>query len=109
MDYQDKLDDFYSDEVPGYIHGAGKTFIKIMEGEDWMGGPKVKKITLADVVRHYAVDARNLLSGCRSLGPVVGDWRGVSNLAAECLEWFKFVNVDGLRRESRKAGLIPKF
>jgi len=109
VNYQDQLEDFYDYEVPEYVHGAGKTFIKIMEGADWMGGPTVKKITLADVIKHYAGDARNLTSGCRSLGPIVGDWRGVSNLAKECLEWFKFVNLDGLRSEARKVGMTPKF
>jgi len=109
MRYQEKLEEFYCYEVPAYVHGAGKTFIKIMEGAEWMGGPAVKKITLTDVVNHYASDARNLTSGCRSLGPVVGDWRGVSNLAKECLDWFKFVNMDGLRRASCRAGMPPRF
>jgi hypothetical protein len=104
----EQLADFYGDNIPGYILDAGKTFITILEGADWMGGPTVKKITLADVVKHYTADARNLTSGCRSLGPVVCDWRGVSNLAQECLLWFKFINLDTLRRETRRAGLIPK-
>jgi len=107
--YQEELEEFYCHHVPEYVHGAGKTFIKIMEGTDWMGGPTIRKITLNDVVNHYARDARNMTSGCRSLGPIVGDWRGVSNLANECLEWFKFVNVDELRRKSRRAGMIPRF
>lgn len=46
------------------------------------------------------------MSGCRTLAGIVGDWRPVDRV---CLEHFKQVNVKALRREARKAGLIPKF
>ena len=33
----------------------------------------------------------------------------VKEMAKECLEIFKLVNLEGMRRESRKLGLVPKF
>ena len=57
----------------------------------------------------YAHDAKDTYSGCRTLAGITGDWRPIDQLARECLEWFKFINPDGLRREGLKVGLKPKF
>lgn len=105
----DELFEFYGGEVPEYVKGAGKTFIVLVFGNEWNGDIKPRKITISDVVEYYRSQANNIVSGCRSLAGFVSDWRYVDAIAKECLEWFKFVNVEELRRESRKAGLVPKF
>jgi len=67
------------------------------------------KITLADVAEFYAEQAHNLSSGIRSLAGLYGDWRTISDLADLALDWFRQVNVEGMRRAAKKVGLIPKF
>ena len=102
-----KLLDFFYGDVPEYIMDAGKTFIKI-KVSDWSGN-KVLKITIDDIVRYYKEEARNIVSGCRTLAGHVGDWRPIDEMANMCLEYFKFINIGMLRRKSRKAGLEPRF
>ena len=101
------LEEFYGFEVPGYVKKAGKSYIDIVV-DNFLGTEKLH-ITIQDVVRYYATQANNIVSGCRSLSGHTGDWRQIDNLAKECLEYFKYVNVETLRREGRKAGLEPKF
>jgi len=104
----EKLEQFYKGEIHNYVRGATKNSIVIHGGSDWEGF-KDSTITIDDVIQYYSHDARNLLSGCRSLGSITGDWRPIDALAHECLEWFKVVNVEVLRRKSEKAGMTPKF
>ena len=66
-------------------------------------------ITLADVAEYYATQARNLTSGCRTLAGLTGDWRQIDGLASMALEWFKQVNIQGMRRAARSRGLEPRF
>jgi len=66
-------------------------------------------VPIGDVAEYYAYEAGNLLSGCRKLGSITGDWRNIDALAKECLEIFKCVNLEGMRRASRRLGLVPKF
>jgi hypothetical protein len=66
-------------------------------------------ITPADVADYYAHEARNLTSGCRTLAGLTGDWRQIDHLAALALEWFKRVNIVGMRRAARRLGLEPRF
>ena len=66
-------------------------------------------ITIKDVVEYYTTQAGNFLSGCRQLGSIIGDWRPIDYLAKECLEIFKYLNKEKLRRVSREWGLIPNF
>lgn len=106
---REQMERFYDDGMPNYVVDAGKSFITIKTGADWMGGPKDHKITITDVVEYFCSQAPNLLSGCRTIGTLTGDWRPIDHLAHECLEWFKRVNIEVLRRESKKAGLTPKF
>ena len=102
------LDEFYGNEIPEYILDAGKTFLKIRTDEV---DPILQEaeITIRDVVIYYARDAKDINSGCRTLARITGDWRPIDQLAQEFLEWFKFINPDGLRREGLKLGLKPKF
>ena len=86
----------------------GKTFVDIRLAEDWQFPERVKRIRIKDVAAYFRYQARSM-SGCRTLAGHTGDWRPIDNLAQEILSYFKAVNIDELRRESRRAGLIPKF
>ena len=108
VDFWELADEFYG-EIPEYVVKPGRSFITIMTGNEWENNPKPLKVTIADVVRYFADEAGNMMSGIRTLAGFSSDWRGIDQLAQECLNWFQFVNIDHLRRLSRKAGLIPKF
>lgn len=106
-DITEKLEKSYREEIPEYVLDAGKSFIKIRTA-DGVHGKQDVKITVKDVICYYAYDAGDIYSGCRTLAGITGDWRPIDTLARECFEWFKFVNVAGLRREERKMGLEKK-
>lgn len=108
QDIAEKLGSFYRNNVPGYIRNAGRTFLKIHAGADFTNYQDIK-ITIGDVAGYYAHEASNITSGCRTIGDLTGDWRQIDSLAKECLEWFKYINVEGIRKETRKHGLEPKF
>ena len=94
---------FYNGEVPTYVKGAGKTYITIRVSA-W-DGTRTLKITLKDVINYYATQARNIVSGIRTLAGYSGDWRPIDNLAQEALQWFKYINRPTLARESEKRGM----
>jgi len=104
----EKLNSFYGDDIPGYILDAGKTFITLHTGDECFGNRDVR-ITMDDVADYYLNQATNITSGCRTLAEVIGDWRFVDMMAGECLEWFKAINIAGMRRAARRRGLMPKF
>ena len=108
QDIAEKLVSFYRDDVPGYILHTGRTFLKIHAGADFTDYQDIK-ITMGDVARYYAHEACNITSGCRTIGGLTGDWRQIDSLVKECLEWFKYINIEGMRKEARKHGLEPKF
>jgi hypothetical protein len=100
-----KLDGMYYDGVPEYIRDATRDKIVIVcDGAE-------HTITLDDVCHHYAYDACNITSGFRRLGDIVGDWRPVSNIAQECLNIFKVLNIEGLRKASKSYSdiMTPRF
>lgn len=66
-------------------------------------------ITLDDVAQYYAVEARNLSSGCRTLAGLAGDWRYVDGLASLALGWFKRVNVQEMLAAAKRHGIQPRF
>ena len=103
-----KVYDLYYDEVPGYFRKITKEKIIVRAGSEWEGY-KDHTITIEDVVKYYATQANNIVSGCRQLGTIIGDWRPIDYLAKECLEIFKHINVEKLRKISKEWGLIPKF
>ena len=73
---------------------------------------KTTAFTMADVIDCYArghMGARDIMSGCRRIGEVVGDWRPIDYIAQSVLDYFKGVNIKGLRAASIKHGLTPKF
>ena len=86
---------------------AGQTFVDV-NVVDWTEVPQKIRVRIEDVIRYFAKESCSL-SGCRTLAGITGDWRPIDNLAQEILSYFRDVNVEALRRESRKAGLIPKF
>ena len=100
LDAQEQLGEF--------VERAGKSFLTVRTTTVF-GEPTSLKITLDDVAEFYATQARNLSSGVRVLAGLAGDWRGISSLADLALDWFKTVNVEGLRRAARKVGLVPRF
>jgi hypothetical protein len=104
VDYNEKLEEFYG-EIPDYVVGAGKTYIKITTSDVITEEAKDLKITIEDVTNYYANDARNISSGIRGIAGHYGDWRPIDNLAKEALSWFKFVNREGLNREAKKHGM----
>ena len=103
-----KVYDLYYDGPPEYLRRATGEKVIIRVDGGWQGVDE-HIVTIADVARYYAHEAGNLLSGCRKLGRIVGDWRNIDALAKECLEIFKRVNLEGMRRASRRLGLVPKF
>ena len=58
-------------------------------------------ITLDDVATYFAEEACNISSGCRTIAGLTGDWRPIDQLAQLALEWFKRVNVEGMRVAAR--------
>lgn len=94
--------------VGDFVRKAGKSFLVIRCG-DVFGEEQVIRVTPADLAEFYATQANNLSSGCRTLAGLTGDWRPVSELAQACLNWFKRVNVVGMRRAARRLGLEPRF
>jgi hypothetical protein len=99
----DKLFEFCNGEVPSFIKDAGKTYIKVRTDQGAV------KITMDDVAKYFANEAGNIMSGVRTFAGITGDWRPIDELAHMCLEWFKFVNIEGMRRVSWKYGLEPNF
>lgn len=102
----------YTDEAQellgGWVQEAGKSFL-VIQAANVFGEPETVRITLENLAEFYATQANNLSSGCRTLAGLTGDWRPISELANAALAWFKRVNVEGMRRAGKKAGLQPRF
>lgn len=94
------LVDFYEGFVPRHIRDAGEDFIIISFEKQGK-----QKITMKHVVEYYKAPLP-MNTGLAYLGKAFGDLRQIDNLAKECLEWFKHVNLDGLKQEAEKQGLI---
>jgi hypothetical protein len=106
---QERLAAFYGGDIPGYILDAGETFITLQAGVNVFGDREVK-ITMDNVADYYRTQAGNAAySGCRTLAGMAGDWRPIDMMARECLEWFKAVNIAGMRRTVERRGLMPRF
>ena len=61
------------------------------------------RVTMEDLADYYQTQAgAALCAGIRTLGGITGDWRPIDLLAQECLEWFKTVNIAGLRRVAKR-------
>ena len=77
--------------------------------DDIINGDKQHVITISDVIEYYKTQANNIVSGCRTLGSIVGDWRPIDHLAQYCLDTFKDLAIDELRQMAIDKGLTPKF
>jgi hypothetical protein len=66
-----------------------------------------RRVTPEDVVNYYIHEAGNLSSGCRTLAGITGDWRPIDELAKQCLNIYKVIKKDELRKIARKNGLEP--
>lgn len=91
-----------------FVQGAGKTFL-VVKVSDVFGEPTTIKITPGNLAEFYATEANKLSSGIRTLAGLYGDWRPISDLANLAFDWFKNVNIEGMRRAARRVGLTPKF
>ncbi len=94
--------------VGDFVQRAGKSFLVLRCG-DVFGDERTIRVTPDDVAEFFATQARNLSSGCRTLAGLIGDWRSISELAQAALDWFKLVNVVGMRRAARRRHLTPRF
>jgi hypothetical protein len=91
-----------------FVQRAGKNFL-VVKVSDVFGDPTDIRITPTNLADFYATQANNLSSGIRTLAGLYSDWRPISQLANLALDWFKEVNVEGIRRAARRVGLTPKF
>jgi hypothetical protein len=91
-----------------FVKRAGKTFL-VVRVNDVFGEPATIKITPTNLAEFYRTQANNLSSGIRTLAGLPGDWRPISELANLALDWFKIVNVEGMRRAARRVGLTARF
>ncbi|MEM2619212.1 MAG: hypothetical protein QW356_07000 [Candidatus Hadarchaeales archaeon] len=69
-------------ELP-WLRVAGKRTILVRTESGW------NKITPKDVEAYFQCEAGDLLSGCRRLGNIVGDWRLIDDLARFCRNLFR--------------------
>ena len=87
----------------GYISVLNKSKLLIKaDGFDYI-------VNIPDVVEYYATQANNIMSNCRQLGNIVGDWRPIDGLAETCIEVVKRLNIQKLRQVGKQYGLEPKF
>jgi len=91
------LEEFYQENVPDYVLEGCKSYVEIRVS-DWRGEQDLR-ITPKDVVEYYREQAGNITSGCRVIAGYAGDWRPIDRLAKECLEWFKLVDIEPLKRD----------
>jgi hypothetical protein len=89
------------EEIPFIISGTKKSLT--LNVRDCFGSNKKQKVNIYDVLKYYAYEAGNLLSGMRTLAGIAGDWRNVDNLANICLSYFKQVNPESLKSECKKS------
>jgi hypothetical protein len=67
-----------------------------------------KKISVEDVIRYYAYEAGNLSSGCRTIAGLSGDWRPIDALAKQCLEIYKVLKKNELKKTAHKYNMELK-
>ena len=104
-----KIKEFYNYEVPGYVIGGNMEVLYLRVGDELFGEEEIC-VTIDDVCRFYAFEAPRF-SSIKTLSGHSGDHRPISNLADECLQYFKFANMKGLKRELKQYEDImePKF
>jgi len=84
------------------IDGTQEYVILIVDGSP-------KKFIINDVAKYYRTETLNNLSGARYFAGLLGDWRYIDHIAEFCLEYFKAVNLTGLRKTCVLYGIDPRF
>lgn len=108
IDYWELLMKNWYGDPPQWVKTLSRTYL-IVRVSNILEETQDLKVTQQDVAEFYDTQAMNMMSGARTLAGWTGDWRPVSELAQFCLDWFKLVDIKGMRRVSRKRGLVPKF
>lgn len=85
----DAVFEFYGGDIPGYITDIGTDSITIRHN-NVLDETIETVITMRDVCNYFAYDARDIMSGCRSISTFTGDWRNVDAVAQEMHELLKF-------------------
>jgi hypothetical protein len=96
------------DMLGDFVERAGKSLL-VIRASNVFGELETVRITPVALAEFYATQANNLTSGIRTLAGLAGDWRPISNLGDLALDWFKRVNIEGMRPAARRVGLVPKF
>jgi len=105
----EKLERAYDYQLPEYILNIGNSYITLNVQEVVTNKVKRLKVTMNDIALYYKTQSNNLSSGMRVLAGHAGDWRKIDELAQLCLDYFKLINVNGMRKASLNYGLTPKF
>jgi len=82
-------------EINPAISIKDKETITVMDGGSLGENPSPHDITIKHILDHYRDEAPSMKS-IRNIGPIVGDWRPMADLAQELLEIFKRLNWDKL-------------
>ncbi len=104
-----KLEAFYDYNVPEYVLSAGKSYLTINFSHEWDDSIQTREVSMEDVARYYADEADNISSDTRTLAGFSGEWRHIDNLAKEALEWFKYIDLNGIRDVCKYYHLTPRF
>ena len=87
-----------------FVKRAGKNFLTVRT-ENVFGNTVMLKITPKDLAEFYTTQG----SSIGTLAGLHGDPRAIGELAFLAVGWFQNVNIEGMRRAARRAGLEPKF
>ena len=99
-DFQ-KLENAWGPEgLPPYLTPVDRKTVKVRTEAGFLRGTDNQhSVTLEDVVTYFRGDARNMLSGLRSIGTINGDWRPIDNLVDQLWNgYFKIVNPEACEK-----------
>ena len=97
LDAQESLGEF--------VEKAGKNFLTVRT-ENVFGNPVSLKIKPGDLAEFYATQSGSSIG---TLAGLHGEPRAIGELAFLAMGWFISVNLEGMRRAAKKAGLEPRF
>jgi hypothetical protein len=66
------------------------------------GGDKEDAVGIPELAEYFATQANNIVSGMRTLGNHVGDWRPIDNIAQDLHGFFKAYYPDRYRNYVNK-------
>jgi hypothetical protein len=96
-------------EMPAGLNVISRNRIRLTVDDGWQGVNSYT-ITPEDVIYYYYRDARNITSGCRSVGNITDDWRMIDSIAKTLLEVYKIINRPAMVmvKEGEKYGMTLK-